>query len=118
LSEADRELVRAIALRTKAENARETQAIVERLALARVEARTLADRLAADPAVKRVLFFGSASTGRRFRHAFRTLYQTELDPCRVQNLNDTLPELISEFLSFHERYIAILALLAEEIEST
>jgi predicted nucleotidyltransferase len=67
LSEADRELIRGIALRVKDENAREEALVARRLQSAKAEALALARRLAADPQVRRVLFFGSAATGRDFR---------------------------------------------------
>jgi len=54
-------------MRIKADNAREAAQICVRLESARAEARILAARIAAHPSVVRVLFFGSAATGRRFR---------------------------------------------------
>ena len=67
LSEADRELIRGIALRIKDANAREAALVARRLQSAKAEALALARRLAADPQVRRVLFFGSSATGRNFR---------------------------------------------------
>jgi predicted nucleotidyltransferase len=67
LSDADLELIKGIVSWTREQNAREAEAIEARLQMARAEARGLARRLGSDPAVRRVLFFGSASTGRRFR---------------------------------------------------
>jgi hypothetical protein len=52
---------------------------------------------------------------RRFRHAFRNLYQTELDPDRVRILNETLPLIIMDFSSFHDRFRAALDLLIREL---
>jgi hypothetical protein len=52
---------------------------------------------------------------RRFRQAFRNLYQTELDPERIRTLNEGIPDLIVDFLSFHARFIAALDLLMKEI---
>jgi hypothetical protein len=52
---------------------------------------------------------------RRFRHAFRNLYQTELDPDRIKKLNEAVPPLISDFFAFHARFVAALDLLAQEI---
>jgi predicted nucleotidyltransferase len=67
LSDADREFIRDIAMRTKADNRREAAEIAGRLERARIEARSLALGLSADREVKRVFFFGSAWTGRGFR---------------------------------------------------
>lgn len=67
LSDADREFIHDIAIRTKAENKREAAKVAGRLESARIEARSLALGLSADPEVKRVFFFGSARTGRGFR---------------------------------------------------
>ncbi len=52
---------------------------------------------------------------RRFRHAFRNLYQTELDPDRVRILNETLPRLVVDFSSFHDRFQAALDFLVREL---
>jgi len=67
LSDTDRSFLHDVAVRTKADNERETARIAVRLECARIEARTLALGLSADPKVSRVFFFGSASTGRGFR---------------------------------------------------
>ena len=67
LSEADLELIRGIVERTKADNAREAVQIALRLDAARALARDLASSLSGYPQVRRVFFFGSASTGRDFR---------------------------------------------------
>ena len=52
---------------------------------------------------------------RRFRHAFRNLYQTELDPDRVRVLNETLPRLVVDFSSFHDRFQGALDFLVREL---
>jgi len=52
---------------------------------------------------------------RRFRHAFCNLYQTELDPARVRDLEAKVPRLAQDFLPFHGRFIAVLDLLAQTI---
>jgi len=66
LSEADREFIHGIAIRTKAANEQEAEELSRRLERARVEAKALALKVSADPMVKRIVLFGSASTGRRF----------------------------------------------------
>ena len=51
---------------------------------------------------------------RRFRHAFRNLYQTELDSLRVQKLNEALREITALFSRYHERFVAALdAIIAD-----
>jgi hypothetical protein len=52
---------------------------------------------------------------RRFRHAFRNLYLSELDPDRVRKLNDALPEIVSDFSVFHKRFVAALDILAQAL---
>ncbi|MGA2547874.1 MAG: hypothetical protein ABSF43_15085 [Rectinemataceae bacterium] len=52
---------------------------------------------------------------RRFRRAFRNLYLSELDPDRARKLNDALPEIISDFSVFHERFVAALDILAQAL---
>ncbi|MEI6874108.1 MAG: antitoxin [Spirochaetota bacterium] len=54
---------------------------------------------------------------RRFRHAFRNMYQTELDPRRVRILNEDLPVLVADFLPWHQRFIEALDRIADEAEN-
>ena len=69
------------------------------------------------PALFDKIFAARIDELRRFRHAFRNLYQTELDPKRVRLLNDALSELIADFSGFHKRFVAALALFVAGIES-
>jgi len=82
----------------------------------------LVERMTLDiPSIRPALFNRAFATRidelRRFRHAFRNLYQTELDPLRVRKLNDTIPASVSDFTAFHERYLVALDLLAKEVGS-
>lgn len=51
-------------------------------------------------------------TLRRFRHAFRNMYQAELDPRRLGILNDDLPGILDDFKVWHEKFTAALSLIA------
>ena len=53
---------------------------------------------------------------RRFRRAFRNLYQSELDPRRLRLVDEGVPSLVADFLPLHERFCAALGLLAKELE--
>ncbi len=52
---------------------------------------------------------------RRFRHAFRNLYQTELDSLRVQKLNEALPEITALFSRYHERFVDALDVIIADL---
>ncbi|HTX73926.1 MAG TPA: hypothetical protein VMC79_13930 [Rectinemataceae bacterium] len=52
----------------------------------------------------------------RFRHAFRNVYDDELDPRRLSILNDDLPALIDDFDPFHERFVSALQNAASGLE--
>jgi hypothetical protein len=54
---------------------------------------------------------------RRFRHAFRNLYQAELDPGRVRALAGALSGLVGDFFPFHDRFVSALEGLAAGIDS-
>jgi len=61
-------------------------------------------------------FAERVDTLRRFRHAFRNMYQAELDPRRVKILNDDLPGIIDEFSSWHAQFAQALQTIATIIE--
>jgi len=50
---------------------------------------------------------------RRFRHAFRNMYQSELDPRRIRILDDDIPGIISDFIRWHEAFVDSLAIIAD-----
>ena len=52
---------------------------------------------------------------RRFRHAFRNVYQDGLDPGRLKTLQDDVPSLVADFKPFHERFRAALMLLIKRL---
>jgi len=54
----------------------------------------------------------------RFRHAFRNVYDDELDPRRLRIVNDDLPALVIDFRPFHERFIAAIAAVALELTAS
>ncbi|MBL8965553.1 MAG: hypothetical protein JNG85_01020 [Spirochaetaceae bacterium] len=54
---------------------------------------------------------------RRFRHAFRNLYQSELDPRRLKLVDEGIPSLVVDFAPLHNRFTAALELLAAETEA-
>jgi len=54
---------------------------------------------------------------RRFRHTFRNLYLSELNPDLVRKLSDAIPLLVSDFNFFHKRYLAALDLMAGEMST-
>jgi hypothetical protein len=56
-------------------------------------------------------------TLRRFRHAFRNMYQGELDPRRLGILNEDLPGILEDFRPWHEKFTAALALIAINLEN-
>jgi hypothetical protein len=53
-------------------------------------------------------------TLRRFRHAFRNVYQSELDPRRIRILCDDIPGIISDFMKWHTRFAETLAMIADQ----
>jgi hypothetical protein len=53
---------------------------------------------------------------RRFRHAFRNVYQSELDPRRLGPLNDDIPALVADFHPYHERFIETLGGISSLME--
>lgn len=55
-------------------------------------------------------------TLRRFRHAFRNMYQAELDPRRIRILNEDLPGLITDFKPWHDRFVEAINLVADKAE--
>lgn len=52
---------------------------------------------------------------RRFRHAFRNVYQDGLDPERLAALAARLPALCADHRPFHARFRAALAELARRV---
>lgn len=52
-------------------------------------------------------------TLRRFRHAFRNMYQSELDPRRIRILNDDIPGIITDFEHWHAAFIDSLSIVAD-----
>jgi hypothetical protein len=55
---------------------------------------------------------------RRFRHAFRNLYQGELDPRRLRILADDLPSLINDFQPCHRLFVAALEIIAGGLDDS
>ncbi|HUW40738.1 MAG TPA: hypothetical protein VMV90_06980 [Rectinemataceae bacterium] len=51
----------------------------------------------------------------RFRHAFRNVYEDELDPRRLRILNGDLPSLVADFGPFHAGFIAAIDAVADEL---
>ncbi|OHD78842.1 MAG: hypothetical protein A3J97_01735 [Spirochaetes bacterium RIFOXYC1_FULL_54_7] len=56
-------------------------------------------------------------TLRRFRHAFRNMYQGELDPRRLGILNDDLPGILEDFKVWHEKFTVALSYIAASLEN-
>jgi len=56
-------------------------------------------------------------TLRRFRHAFRNMYQSELDPRRVSILNDDLPSIIADFKQWNASFMQSLSTIAEGLRT-
>lgn len=50
---------------------------------------------------------------RKFRHAFRNVYEDGLDPARLAPLNELVPPLVAEFIPIHERFRAAMVVLGE-----
>ena len=50
---------------------------------------------------------------RRFRHVFRNLYQSELDPERLALIQDRLPALLGRFRGAHAAFIENIDRLLE-----
>jgi len=50
---------------------------------------------------------------RRFRHAFRNMYQSELDPRRIRILNDDIPGIIRDFARWHAAFTDSLSIIAD-----
>lgn len=53
---------------------------------------------------------------RAFRHVFRHMYQSELDPDKLELVESRTPRAIAAFEAAHERLLAILRALLEEVE--
>ena len=53
---------------------------------------------------------------RGFHHAFRNLYQSELDPRRLKLVDEGVPSLVADFLPLHERFVEALERIAGELE--
>lgn len=54
---------------------------------------------------------------RRFRHAFRNMYQSELDPRRMRILNDDIPGIISDFDQWHAAFVDTLLIIADGLST-
>ena len=54
---------------------------------------------------------------RRFRHAFRNVYASELDPEKLLPLALKMPSLLADFRPFHERYRAALKSIVALLEN-
>lgn len=54
---------------------------------------------------------------RRFRHAFRNMYQSELDPRRIAIINDDIPGIIDDFARWHASFIESLSIIADDLTS-
>jgi hypothetical protein len=52
---------------------------------------------------------------RAFRHVFRNMYQTSLDPERVRALQERLPELMKGFAGAHGRFLEQLRTIADQV---
>ncbi len=53
---------------------------------------------------------------RAFRHMFRNLYGTRLNPDRIQIVQNRIPTTLAAFRSAHERFVAELGAIVELIE--
>lgn len=53
---------------------------------------------------------------RRFRHAFRNVYASELDPEKLGSLARKMPALLADFRPVHERYQSTLSSIAKLLE--
>ena len=53
---------------------------------------------------------------RAFRHVFRNLYGTRLNPDRIQIVQNRIPTTLAAFRSAHERFVAELGAIVELIE--
>jgi hypothetical protein len=53
---------------------------------------------------------------RSFRHVFRNIYQSELDPKRVELVQQSLDSTLSTFKKAHGEFIKKIATIAERIE--
>jgi hypothetical protein len=83
----------------------------------------LVDRMCIDiPGLRPRLFNESFArridTLRRFRHAFRNMYQSELDPRRISILNDDVPAIIADFKLWHNTFMQSLSTIAEGLQVT
>ena len=54
---------------------------------------------------------------RAFRHVFRTIYQSELDPKKVALVQAKVPEVLSRLSSAHERYLQELAVIRDHLDT-
>jgi len=82
----------------------------------------LVDRMCADVAGLRPRLFDTEFARRidalgRFRHAFRNMYQSELDPRRIGVLNDDIPAIISDFALWHAAFVDALSIIADGLSS-
>lgn len=63
-----------------------------------------------------VAFAARVDTLRRFRHAFRNMYQSELDPRCVRILVDDIPGIVQDFDRWHRQFLAALSAIAEGVD--
>ncbi len=83
----------------------------------------LLDRMASEVPEVRPRFFSSAEVRpfhelRGFRHVFRNVYRTRLDPGKVMQIQTVVPEALRIFKSAHKRYCEQLLSLARRIEES
>jgi len=56
-------------------------------------------------------------TLRRFRHAFRNMYQSELDPRRIRILNDDIPSIIADFEHWHATFVDSMSIVVHGLST-
>ena len=52
---------------------------------------------------------------RAFRHVFRNVYQSSLDPGRVRALQERLPEVMEGFAGAHGRFLEQIRAVADQL---
>lgn len=80
--------------------------LVRRMAL---EIRGVRPALLDDPLAERI------DELRAFRHVFRNLYQTSLDPQRIRDLQRRLPETVQGFTAAHEGFVTKIRAVADQV---
>ncbi|TVQ23075.1 MAG: hypothetical protein EA383_14700 [Spirochaetaceae bacterium] len=82
--------------------------------------RDLLERMTLDIEGLRVQLFPRAFAHRleellKFRHRFRNIYKNTLDPRKMDAVQEAANHIADDFAVYHERYIAFLRALAEEL---